>query len=355
MQGYPSTDQPGTPSPLLGAQLNLSTLALGRVGSEGIFASEITPPVDHYLNDFKSKMTPEEFELHRQEFEMQREILIKRSLKSHIESKLIYQDAKRNIPSEAMASVDRQLGEAFEKSEIPKLMTREGVTTTKELDKKLKTFGSSIAQEKKAFMEKSLAGEWLRQKIKPDEVPTVTEMTHYYETHKADFTTAAKARWEELTVTKAKYANNDEALAAIAQLGNRVFVGGEPFAEVAKQGSDGFTAAKGGLRDWVAKGSLADKEIDAAVFGLPVGALSQIIETKQDYNIIRVLERVEEKTEDFRTAQAEISKKVKEERTDRQSREYLESLEKRTPIWTIYDGTGNDLSLAERLNEKQQR
>ena len=34
-------------------------------------------------------------------------------------------------------------------------------------------------------------------------------------------------------------------------------------------------------------------------------------------------------------------------------REYLERLEKRTPIWTIYDGTGGDLPLAERLNEKQ--
>ncbi len=195
----------------------------------------------------------------------------------------------------------------------------------------------------------------MHRQIKPEEVPTVTQMTHYYETHKDDFTTPAKVRWEELTVSKAKYAGKNEALAAIARMGNRVLVGGEPFAEVAKQSSDGFTAMKGGLRDWVSKGSLTDKEIDEALFSpnLPVGKLSQIIETPQDYNIVRIVQRVDRKTEEFTEAQDKIRKKITEERTERQFREYLERLEKRTPIWTIFDGTGGNLSLAERLNEKQ--
>jgi hypothetical protein len=334
-------------------QLNQGTVVLARVGSEGIFASEISPQVDRYLAEFKAKMTPDEYELHREEFDIQRELLIKRSLKSHIESRLIYQDVKRDIPAEGFGAVEKQLTGAFEKSELPKLMKRENATTTKELEEKLKAVASSLAQEKKAFMEKALVSEWVRRQIKPDEIPTVTQMTHYYETHRADFTTQAKARWEELTVSKEKYATKEEAMAVLAEMGNRVLVRGEPFAEVAKQNSDGFTAMKGGVRDWVSKGSLTDKEIDAALFSptLPVGQLSQIIETPTDYNIIRVLERVDQKTDEFTDVQDKIRKKLTDERTDRQFREYLERLERRTPIWTVYDGNGDGLPLNERMKD----
>ena len=62
---------------------------------------------------------------------------------------------------------------------------------------------------------------------------------------------------------------------------------------------------------------------------------------------------MDQKTEDFTDIQDVIRKKIIDERTDRQFREYLERLEKRTPIWTIYDGFGDNLRLAERLNEKQ--
>jgi peptidyl-prolyl cis-trans isomerase SurA len=359
----PGAAPPGgiDPGPVGHEMLNLTgnpqiipnTVVLARVGSEGIFAGEVTPEVDRQLAMFKAKMSPEDFELSREQFPIQRELLIKRSLISHIQSKLIFQDVRRDIPAENMGGVERSVTAEFEKRELPKLLKRENATTMKELEDKLKAAGGSLGQEKKIFMEKALVGEWVRRQIKPDEIPTVTQMTHYYETHKADFTTQAKARWEELTVSKEKYATPEEAKAAIAEMGNRVLVRGEPLADVAKQSSDGFTAIKGGARDWVSKGSLTDKEIDAALFSptLPVGQLSQIIETPTDYNIIRIVERVDQKTDEFTDVQDKIRKKLTDERTERQFREYLERLERRTPIWTVYDGNGDGLPLTERLKD----
>ena len=67
-------------------------------------------------------------------------------------------------------------------------------------------------------------------------------------------------------------------------MGNQVFAGA-PFAEVAKAGSDGVTAAAGGQRDWTNKGSLACQELDRALFGLPVGQLSPIIEGPTGFHI----------------------------------------------------------------------
>jgi hypothetical protein len=286
---------------------------------------------------------------------MSREQNIRKALKAQIETKLYFQDVKRDIPPEGMINVEKQLTVQFEKTELPKLMKQEGVTSARDLEKKLNSRCSSIAQEKKRFFRTLLVNEWMRKQIKPDELPTVTQMVHYYEAHKldTDFTTPAKVRWEELTVNKSKYSNNAEALAAISQLGNRVLVNKEPFDAVAKDASDGFTAMKGGFRDWAAKGSLTDKEIEKALFSssLPVGQLSQIIETPQDYNIVRVIERVDQKTEDFHSAQDKIRTLIKNERIERQFHEYLDRLEKRTPIWTVYDGNGDGKPLSERLNE----
>lgn len=333
-------------------QRMLGTEILARVGSEAIFVCEVTPAIDRYIAEVKAKMSPEEIEMQRDQFDIQRELMIKRNLKSFIESRLIYQDFLRDVPAENMASVTKTINNEFEKSELPKLLKRENVTTIKELEQKLKAYGTSLAQEKTSFKEKLLVSEAVRRQIKKDEMPTLFQMTQYYEAHKADFTTAPKVRWEELTVSKAKYDSKQEARAAIAQLGNRV-MGGEPFAEVAKQDSDGFTAAKGGYRDWISKGSLTDKEIEDAVFNLPVGQLSQIIETTTDYNIIRVIERVDQKTEEFLSAQGQIRKKIMDERTDRLLKEYIAKLDKRTPVWTIYDGDGNNRPLSERLKEEK--
>jgi hypothetical protein len=93
-------------------QLAQGTVILARVGSEAIFASEITPQIDRYLAEFKAKMSPEEFELQRELFESQREMLIKRSLKSFIESRLIYQDESGAL-NEAFSDIMGAAAEFF--------------------------------------------------------------------------------------------------------------------------------------------------------------------------------------------------------------------------------------------------
>ena len=80
-------------------------------------------------------------------------------------------------------------------------------------------------------------------------------MVVYYREHLKEFTTPARAQWEELMVRYSKYPTKAAAFEAIARMGNQVF-GGVPFAQVAKAGSDGVTAADGGRRDWTTKGSL---------------------------------------------------------------------------------------------------
>ena len=168
---------------------------MARVGSEVITAKEITPSVDRLIAEREAKMSPEEHESNRA-------LLIKKTLQAAITSKLILLDARRHIPTEGMASIDKAMEKVFQDSELPKLLRREGVTTAGELDSRLKAQGSSITQEKAAFCEGELVKQWLHQQCRRDYEITYDQMVEYYEAHREKFLKANREALPFLDVQK---------------------------------------------------------------------------------------------------------------------------------------------------------
>ena len=119
-------------------------------------------------------------------------------------------------------------------------------------------------------------------------------------------------------------------------MGNQVMQGAS-LAEVAKAGSQGPTASSGGSYDWTNQGSLSSKEIDQAIFSLPVGSLSEIFETSRGCHIVRVIERKPAGKKSFEDAQTAIKDQLKKENIKSQVDKYLSEVKKKTPVWTIYD------------------
>jgi parvulin-like peptidyl-prolyl isomerase len=106
---------------------------------------------------------------------------------------------------------------------------------------------------------------------------------------------------------------------------------------VAKAGSDGATANDGGRCDWTTQGALICQALDHAVFSLPVGQLSPIIEGPVGFHVVRVTERQKTAVTPFLEAQVEIKEKIKQQRSEKQFREYMAKVQARTPVWTIFD------------------
>jgi parvulin-like peptidyl-prolyl isomerase len=314
------------------------TRIIARVGSTAIFESEVAGAVNEIIEANKDRIPANQLD-------KQREMLIQQRLKGLIETKLIYQDAQRTIPTEGMPQVEKQIGAYFDENELEKMIKKGGVNTAQEFDQKLREFGTSLEREKRAFIERSLAQQWVHQQIKRDEETTYDQMVTFYREHLKEFTTPARAQWEELMVRYSKYPTKVAAFEAIARMGNQVF-GGAPLDQVAKTGSDGLTATNGGDWDWTSKGSLTSQQLDAALFNLPVGQLSPIIAGEKGYHIIRVTRREDERVQPFLEAQVDIKKKIIEERSKKQFREYMADLERKTPVWTIYDGNDGTLHLA---------
>ncbi len=302
---------------------------LARVGGDVILLGDVLPYANQVIKENAEQIPPQYQDRIRWQ-------LIRQRVDQLVPNKLILADAKRTIPPEGLENIQTQLNEAFEKHEIPSMMKKLKVTTRAELVDKLREMSSSLAQQRRDFTERTMAGQWIRQKIDVDEEITHVEMLEYYRDHLKDFEFPSKARWEQVSVAYGAKRNRNEAYRELCRLGNLV-QDGSVLADVAKEFSDGSTAGTGGSHDWTTKGSLVYEELDKAIFTLPVGYLSPIIEDRNAFHVIRVLERREAGRTSFLEAQVEIRKQLREGRHNAEVAKFLEKIRSSYSVWTIFD------------------
>jgi hypothetical protein len=280
----------------------------------------------------------------------------RQSLKGAIELKLLYLDFVRGIPAdkrtEFLPKIKAKAEEQFYQKQVPQALEKAKVGSIPELDAQLRQFGSSLAQQKAAFVERALGQSVLQQKINYEPEVTHQEMLTYYHEHQREFERQAQARWEKLTVRSDRLPNKAEAWAALGNIGNEV-LRGAPLNAVAKRSSQGVDAADGGYHDWTTQGALASDVLDQAIFSLPVGQLSERLEDKEGFHIVRVIERRDAGRIPFVDAQVEIKEKLKKEKIRKQTEDYVVRLRKEIRVWTIFgDDPAAEVKTATRPDER---
>lgn len=263
---------------------------------------------------------------------------------NYIDTMLVYVDALREIPKDKIPEIRKNVDKSFDEHMLPRLMGEAGVATVTEYEHHLRAKGQSLERSRKTFFEQGLAQEWLRKNTNVSEEIPHADMIAYYENHIEDYKFPARVRFEALTVKVRPGRSRKQAWDRLAAMGNEVLAQ-RPFADVAREKSDGPTARDGGVFDWTSRGSLASKRLDEAVFSLPVGQLSAIVEDEPSLNlpdvqalhIVRVLERAEAGQKPFLEAQVAIKQALLEERRRKATDEYMAKLRERTPVWTIFD------------------
>jgi parvulin-like peptidyl-prolyl isomerase len=309
-----------------------NALIIARVGAEVVLASDLMGQYSNYAaaqaqGAPESALAPARKELGDQ-------------IRNIADVKILFAEATKTIPPEALKDIEKKITDEFDNAKLKEMMQRAKCNSKEELDAKLREVGTSVERRRKAFYEQSVAMIWLQQQIKEEEI-TYADIFAYYQNNGAKFDHEAQARWEELTVLFSQFSSRDDATAAIVKLGNQI-VDRQPFTEVAKAGSQGPTAAKGGLRDWTTKGSLKSTILDEAIFGLPVMQMSHILEDADGLHIVRVTERKQAYRTPFIEAQVEIRKQLKAEQSKKKTETYLTKVRQQNPIWTIFDSQGPD-------------
>ena len=238
------------------------------------------------------------------------------------------------------------MNEAFDQEQLPRMVQAAGVESVREYEQLLRSQGQSLERMRKMFFERALAQEWLQQNANTSgEIPHA-EMIAWYQNHLDEYEFPAKAQFEQMTVKVNQKQPRNQAWNRLAGMGNDV-LNGRLFSEVAKESSEGPTAYNGGLYEWTTKGSLVSEVIDNAIFSLPVGELSAILDTQQALHIVRVIERSDAGRTPFVEAQVAIRMKLRKQQQDSTRKEYLDRLKDRTPIWTVFDDKQKNTRLAE--------
>jgi parvulin-like peptidyl-prolyl isomerase len=113
-------------------------------------------------------------------------------------------------------------------------------------------------------------------------------------------------------------------------LQKRLMQGGDMAAAVAQ--SSRIPISAGSLEPgWFAKGDL-DESIEKVVFSLPVGKVSEVVETPYGFHIFEILGRRPEGVRSLHEAMPEIETKLRSERLEAFYSEWLQGLRETIPV-----------------------
>jgi peptidyl-prolyl cis-trans isomerase SurA len=158
------------------------------------------------------------------------------------------------------------------------------------------------------------------------------EVEKYYNEHKAEFVRPEQVALREIEVsTEGKKDEELPELKKKAETALKRVKDGEDFGEIAKRFSDSTTAKQGGFLGVYKRGELS-KELEEVVFKMKKNELTDIMDTKQGYLILQVLERYEAGEQPLNKVENEITDHLYSERMEPALRNYLKTLREQSYV-----------------------
>jgi peptidyl-prolyl cis-trans isomerase SurA len=158
------------------------------------------------------------------------------------------------------------------------------------------------------------------------------DVQKYYEAHKTEFVRPEQVALREIEVTtEGKKPDEIPDLKKKAETALKRVQDGEDFAEIAKRLSDGSTAKQGGYLGVYKRGELS-KTLEDKVFVMKHNELTDVMETKQGFLVLQVLEHYDEGQQSLDKVQNEISEKLYNDRLEPAVREYLKTLRQQSYV-----------------------
>ena len=258
----------------------------------------------------------------RQVPDVQVPVLRNEILDSLIDQELLYQDSQKQHMQVDKKAVDEKYDE---------------------IKKRFKTeqeFKDAIAKmdvteaEIRSQLKKGLAiDELLKTKVVKDIQVTDEEAKKYYDEHTDQFKQAEQVKASHILIQVAPDASDEKKTEAKKKITvvQEKLKKGEDFAVVAKESSEGPSKSRGGDLGFFQRGQM-DKSFEEAAFALEPGKVSDVVETRFGYHIIKVDEKKPEATLAFSDEKDKIEQFLKQQKTREKIENYLEGLRKNAKI-----------------------
>ncbi|HEV3375626.1 MAG TPA: peptidylprolyl isomerase [Candidatus Acidoferrum sp.] len=158
------------------------------------------------------------------------------------------------------------------------------------------------------------------------------EVKKYYDEHQKDFIRPEQVALREIEIaTEGKKESEIPDLKKKAETALQRVKDGEDFGEIAKRLSDGSTAKQGGFLGVYKRGELS-KQLEDVVFKMKKNELTDVMDTKQGYLILQVMEHYDEGMQPLNKVENEITEKLYSARMEPALRDYLKTLREQSYV-----------------------
>jgi parvulin-like peptidyl-prolyl isomerase len=166
------------------------------------------------------------------------------------------------------------------------------ITDEEELERLLAREGMTVEELRTRLIENFAPEEVIRFEVASRIAVGDKEVEAYYQENPEQFLIAGEVTLREIVLLARTDARKMERRSEAEEIVRRA-AAGEDFAELARELSDAGTKDAGGLLGPLKKGELAE-QLDTLAFSLPVGELSEILETPHGLHIIKVDARTDD-------------------------------------------------------------
>ena len=159
------------------------------------------------------------------------------------------------------------------------------------------------------------------------------EVRAYYDSHPDSFKRAEQVRASHILIKVDPQANvlkRAEARKRIEEIQQKLRKGGD-FATVAKAFSEGPSSAKGGDLGYFSRGKMV-KPFEEAAFALRTGEVSDLVETRSGYHLIKVIDKRPETTIPYEDIKDRIEQYLRDKKVQKEVSLYVEKLKENAKV-----------------------
>jgi peptidyl-prolyl cis-trans isomerase C len=200
----------------------------------------------------------------------------------------------------------------------------------------LDKMGYSEADIKAQFAKRMAVRELIEQKIVSKIHIKDNEAKAYFDTKAEKYSQKEAVRARHILIKVDPTADEKAKTKARQELTGikKRIVSGEDFATLAKTHSQGPSGAKGGDLGYFSRGQMV-KPFEAVAFKLAVNEVSDIVETRFGYHLIKVVDRKDAKTPSFAEVKEKAIQDLRNERIQAQVNAYIGNLRESAQIETF--------------------
>jgi parvulin-like peptidyl-prolyl isomerase len=306
-------------------QAELIDTVVATVDTEVILYSEVAESAAPLLDPMQlSAMS--ETQRRQQIAEAQRMVL-----EQAIDQKILYREALLAGLPERMTQLDEMVEEQVD-------AIRDQYQSTEEFMAMVQAAGETLSDFRARLRKKILAISMANAKLIQFEKEVVideTELAAYYEKNKDQFSNRAQAKVRRIYIDAGDDdAGRARARARLDALRQELSLGAD-FAALAKAHSDGPEAEVGGLLGWISHNPddpTLDPAVDAAVFALAAGEVSDVVETQYGFLLLKVEETRAAGTGNLDTVRTAIEPQLRRELAQDRYEKWVSELRKRSRV-----------------------